>query len=109
MSSSVGSSWSYCLLGHPEAFIIERQESCRLPIWAIKTFLWPKQVENVFVSTSNGFIYTLIKAIFFDFTFVVCINTFDWCNEARYDQLHWPSPKWLVLGEEGKESINIYL
>ena len=39
--------------------------------------LCQKQVGNVFVSTENGFICTLMKAIFLDFIFAVCIEAFD--------------------------------
>lgn len=39
--------------------------------------LCQKQAGNAFVSTANGFIYTLMKAILLDFIFIVCIEAFD--------------------------------
>lgn len=39
--------------------------------------LCQKQVGNVFVSTANDFIYTLMKAIFLDFILTVFTEAFD--------------------------------
>lgn len=39
--------------------------------------LCQKQVGNVFVSMANGIIYTLMKAVFLDFVFAICIEEFD--------------------------------